>query len=259
MILKKIVCSLVFLFFLFDILSATNPVPISRGVSIQKHFVKNNDHVNWLVIHDNENDALSAMRWAIKEYGGFGYEVKNHYQPDRRILKEKEGRFLFSYDPNRIFTDIGIYQTLAHYNRNYRRIKKSGFLIIKKKIRKSFLKILPMNNRQYLIALHNNESRSTISVLNFYRKKGFFIFRNPKEDVKNFVIVTKKKDFEILMKIGINAVWQFEVTPDNNDGSLSVYCKMENIPYINIETRSGDIQSQKKIIGLIIQKIIQKK
>lgn len=240
------------------VLAFTQTNRISQGAAIMKFNSQKSPHVNWLVIHQDEKDAIDVMRWAVKTFGGNSYLIQNKNRPHKRILKEIRGRNYFYYDPNRIFTDIGIRKTLAHCNRHVKRIKRTGYQILKSQIRQGFVRFLPLNRKTYLVALHNNDKRSSISVLDYYRKKGFFIFRNPKEQIKNFVIVTQKEDFEILMKNGINVVWQYVVNDQNNDGSLSIYCSQNKIPYINIEAVYGDKESQKKMTQIVYQKIIKK-
>lgn len=231
--------------------------PITQGISVRESFVKDNSRVNWCVIHDNENDAAAVLHWALKEYGGYGFEVLNSRQSNKRIHKAVYNKLEIYYDPNRIFTDEGIYKTIYQYNRKPKKVIKTAQRILSETIRPALLKILRFESSHYLIALHNNYKTGDVSILDFYRKKGFFIFREPGESIKNFALVTRKKDFDTLSKKGINVVWQFEINPDNNDGSLSVYSLRHNLPYVNIESVFGDIESQKKIIRVIVEQLLK--
>ena len=42
---------------------------------MKKIMRQSNPKVNLLVIHHNESDARRTMEWALKTYGGTGYEA----------------------------------------------------------------------------------------------------------------------------------------------------------------------------------------
>jgi hypothetical protein len=100
-------------------------------------------------------------------------------------------------------------------------------------------------------------NRGDISVDYFYGKKGFYIFQSPKYHEKNFVLVTRERDFKILMKQGVNVVWHYEIYKKNDDGSLSVHALQNDYAYLNIESRFGDREGQKKIVDVVMKHIIE--
>ena len=58
-------------------------------------------------------------------------------------------------------------------------------------------------------------------------------------------------DIELCKKLGLNVILQ-----DNeacvNDGSLSVHCGKNNIPYINVEAQKGHLSEQIDLIRIVI-------
>ena len=158
------------------------------------------------------------------------------FGPHQRIVRHGKGLGSFLYDPNRIFTDAGILATINHYNRFFPGKKKSlkliknAFQILKRKVRPELLKRIPLNPQTYVIALHNTRSYTPYSALKYLDRPEYEVYLNPAHPVKNFVIVTRQKEFEILKTEGINSVWQKTVNLEKNDGSLSAYAGIQGMP-----------------------------
>lgn len=242
----------------------TKVVRINNSVSLRCYFVKANKKVNWLAIHNNESDAIRAMNWAAEKYGGKAIQVLNRRRGLQRALKGGYGRYVYVYDPNRIFTNLGIIKTVLHYNVYYARRSRRSRRILRRvvrnlayTVRRKFLKSFSLSRKRYMIALHNNMSSGKVSINQYHKKKGYYIFQNPFEDPKNFVLTIRYKDFKILAKQGLNVVYQAKAGRKQNDGSLSYYCHKKGFLYLNIETRFGKLEDQKRIIKIIMENLIK--
>ncbi|MBK7099776.1 MAG: hypothetical protein IPH58_17615 [Sphingobacteriales bacterium] len=102
----------------------------------------------------------------------------------------------------------------------------------------------------YIVALHNNTD-SSYSILSYLNAKDAEdVYINENEDIDDFFFVTARSEFEYFKSLGRNVVLQSEEVKD--DGSLSVYCQNNGIPYINIEAQHGHLQEQAEMIKEIL-------
>ena len=213
--------------------------------------------IKWIQIHANETEALKTMFWALERFGGYSYQVINHKKwPQREIKDQVEGK-RFYYDPNRIFSDKGINETLLFYNAIFFQKKKKTQKLKKKaaeklkKIQKFFLEKLDFDPEVYLIALHNNMNKTEFS-LEKYLKKPYSLFyqvyQNENENPKNFFIVVEENAFMFFKSRKENVIWLQKADEKMDEGSLGFYCKKNGFPYLNIETRFGDFEKQKKMV-----------
>jgi hypothetical protein len=62
-------------------------------------------------IHDNENTAVEAAKEIIEKYGGTLIELRNN---GKRLINFSLKDEQFTFDPNRIFTKVGIRKTLKN-------------------------------------------------------------------------------------------------------------------------------------------------
>lgn len=203
--------------------------------SLQKYILLN--------LHENEVTSISVAKEIVKRYGGkFVYLNQNG---DRNITFRLNGK-VYVVDPNRIFTRDGIRKSLNNlgdysYEAEEEVNKLAQFLL--KELTKDSLVI---------VAVHNNSdgSYSAKSYLGGYKQGAKEIYINNKEDEDDFFFVTKFEYFQYLKSKGFNVILQ-----DNenvrDDGSLSVYCGKNNIPYINVETQQGKFQKQIQMLEAI--------
>ena len=78
------------------------------------------------------------------------------------------------------------------------------------------------------------------------------VYINDSWDPDDFVYTTVEEYFNELKARGVNVILQ-----DNeacvNDGSLSVYCGQNDIPYLNIEAQKGHLEEQIQLIGIVME------
>jgi hypothetical protein len=219
----------------------------NTGINIIKYSGKPQNYI-LLNVHENETTSINAAADVSKKHGGEFLYL--HSTGDRNISFELEGR-IYTFDPNRIFTLTGIKKTLENLG-NYSKNAESEVNNLAEFILSKIIK-----DSKYIIAVHNNTdgSYAADSYYGEYKKDGKKIYLNKSEDYDDFFFVTNDDDFEYLKSKGYNVILQDN---DNvrDDGSLSVYCGKNGIPYINVETQNGKYAKQHQMIEIIVEKII---
>ena len=74
--------------------------------------IKYGEGKEFVHVHQNENTALLAAKKYIKKYGGSIVTLKHH---GTRNITFNMHNTRYEFDPNRIYTDIGIKNTLKNY------------------------------------------------------------------------------------------------------------------------------------------------
>lgn len=202
-------------------------------------------------MHDNENTAVEATKTIIAKQGGYFVELKAN--GDRLIkfsIKEKS----YTFDPNRIFTTVGIKKTLENYGNTSSEAEKEVGNFAGNLISKFF------TNSEVIIAVHNNTDEQ-YSVKSYesgqeFEKDASQVYINPKKDIDDFFYVTAEKHFQMLKDKGFNVVLQNNVNV-TDDGSLSVYCGNKKITYVNVESEHGHLEEQIKMLE-ILREVIKK-
>lgn len=187
---------------------------------------------NFVHVHQNETTALSAALITIRENGG---SVLTLQHPGGRNIVFHLQKKRYEFDPNRIFTDIGIKKTLTTFG-NYSLKAHAAVKVLANKI----LNSLPQHGK--IIAVHNNESYSLHNYLpghaNAHDARKIHI--DTQHYYRNFYLVTQKWDFLRLKKLHFNSVLQAKLAPD--DGSLSVYLAARD--YVNVEAGYDQLKAQ---------------
>jgi len=197
----------------------------------------------YISLHDDENTAVGAIESQLDcNFNGRFVEL-NH--SGERLVKFKLGGENYIFDPNRIFTPTGVKASLekySKYNADAAKIVESfGAFIVD-----SLLKEAEM-----VVAIHNNGNNG-YSILD-YKKGGVYqadaadVFINEDADVDNFLYVTEKHFFDVFKNNNFNVILQNN-SKVTDDGSLSVYCGLNNKKYINIEAQDGELVTNIKMI-----------
>ncbi len=182
-------------------------------------------------VHHNEQTALKAAKAVIKEDGGSlitlihsgGRNIVFHLDKER-----------YEFDPNRIFTDVGIKKTLTQYSHYSPEAHAE--------VKKLALKIEELIPPGKVIAVHNNSSYSLKDYLPGHNlaKEAKKLYMNPEGYYRNFYLVTKLSDYLRLKMEGFNGVLQKPNATD--DGSLSIL--MAKNEYINVEAGYDQLKEQ---------------
>ena len=190
-----------------------------------------------IALHQNESTSVSAGKKVLARaqlielrHSG-GREVKFTLKSKRYVI-----------DPNRIFTEVGIKNTLRGNPKSpevYQAVK-------------NFAREITSRLSGRVIALHNNTngSYSILSYLGPLSGDAAAVSVNPKHDPDDFFLVTERSMFEKAKRAGYNVLLQSSRAKD--DGSLSIYCMRQGIPYVNVEAQNGHTKIQIEMLQFIL-------
>jgi hypothetical protein len=193
-------------------------------------------------LHSDESTSVAAAEKILKERGGLLIKVENKNKRNIRFRLHKK---YYTFDPNRIFSRVGIEKTLS-------RFKNIDPVAIAEteKFAKRILSLLP-KKFDCLFALHNNTD-GNLSVTSFlpgqeYATDAKKVYAADQQDPDDFFLTTDSLLFERLSAEKYNTVWQDNIMVQQ-DGSLSVYCGEKNIRYLNCETEHGRLKQYEEMI-----------
>ncbi len=204
-------------------------------------------------LHDNEFASAEAAEKMLGQTGGLFIEIDNK---GRRLINFKKSGKIFHFDPNRIFTPLGLKKNLHFLNEQVTPAALSSV----KAFAVFILQKIP-DSATVLISLHNNKngeySIKTYKTKSNYATDVLKIYSNKKNDPDNFFIVTRNKIFVELKKARYNVVLQnSKISKD--DGSLSIYYgRRKKIVYVNVEAQQGSLQEQVRMLHTLTN-ILQK-
>lgn len=197
-------------------------------------------------VHDNETTSVEAAKSILEQKGGTLIKIDNGGQ---RIIRFRLKGIRYSFDPNRMFSRIGIEQTL----RDNRKISNAAIEEVDKFAHR-LLEMIP-DSTSCIIALHNNteEAFSVKSYLpgsdrQFDAKA---VYADSLQDVDDIVFTTDSLLYQKMADNNYNSIWQDNVNV-RKDGSLSVYCGERNQRYINIETQHGKVKQYMEMLEKLL-------
>ena len=201
--------------------------------------------LTYVNVHENEQTSVEAARQVMGRHGGRLLELKARRQ---RLVSFTRGGIQYTFDPNRIFTDVGIQKTLRRYGpySSAAQAEVAGLAAaIVDEVTRG--RVFPV------VALHNN-SGGPYSVESYRSGAALAadaaeVHVNPRRSRADFFIVTERKAYAVLSGLAFNVVLQSETPTD--DGSLSVYCQRQAIPYINVETQAGRLTRQIQMLDTV--------
>ncbi len=195
----------------------------------------------FLSLHDDENTSVDAFKEVHEEIDHAA--MVELQQSGSRLLKYGHGENDYFVDPNRIFSIIGLNNSLKKHNKSY----PAEISVSLARFTKNILEhILPEDQKTYLVALHNN-TNDQYSIKSYLgNPDAEKVNINPSEDPDDFFLVTEISDFEYFKSLKRNVVLQSHDAFD--DGSLSIYCERFERPYINIEAQDGHKSIQRSMI-----------
>ena len=187
-------------------------------------------------VHDNETTSVEAAKSILEQKGGTLIKIENNGQ---RIIRFRLKGISYRFDPNRMFSRIGIEQTL----RDNRKISNAAIEEVDK-FANRLLEIIP-DSTSCIIALHNNteEAFSIKSYLPGSDRQfdARAVYVDSLQDVDDIALTTDSLLYQKMADNGYNSIWQDNVNV-RKDGSLSVYCGERSQRYINIETQHGKVK-----------------
>lgn len=213
-----------------------------------------NRFATFIALHENETASVAAYLDIASSLPNTALFRINQF--GQRNLRYKTNDNTYHFDPNRIFSLVGIKNTLLKLNPNVKSIP----LEVEEGIQRFSDSLLSIFRREldsgYLVAIHNN-TNNNFSVRSYVNSKNVIAtYVNSDEDIDNFYIVNTLSDFEYFKSINRNVVCQREEGLD--DGSLSIYCTKNNIRYINIEVEMGNVNKHREMIQEVYSLFKQK-
>ena len=186
-------------------------------------------------LHDNEVTSVQAARAVLQERGGTMIKLENKQQ---RVIRFRLKGTSYGFDPNRMFSRVGIEQTL----RDNRRISREAMEEVEKFARR-VLQLIP-GNTSCIVALHNNTEQA-FSVKSYLpgsdrQFDARAVYADSLQDVDDIAFTTDSLLYQKMADQRYNSIWQ-DNERARRDGSLSIYCGERGRRYINIETQHGKV------------------
>ena len=194
-------------------------------------------------VHDDENTSVRAGRQVLRETGGRLIELS--HSGHRLVTFELDG-LEYRFDPNRIFSDAGIRETLTRRGA-YSEAGHRAVAAFAGKLLHQFA----LDREPVIIALHNTDGRGlTIKsylTTNELSSASTQVYVSAQRAAGDFFYVTDQRFFDYLQ------AWDFNVTLQDDarvpdDGSLSVYFARRGIPYVNIEADLTHLTEQVEMV-----------
>lgn len=219
------------------------------SVNVVKHSFGQGGYV-FYNMHDNENTGVEAALKVLKKSGGELYELV--HSGERYIKFELNGTE-FLIDPNRIYTDTGVWRELERSGDR----DSTAFEMVRS-FGKAVVDLIAVDDQSLIIALHNN-TEDNYSSLSYakgadYETDAEAVYIGKHRDPDEFYFVTTPRLFGMLSPIGYNVVLQNNASV-TDDGSLSVYCGHRGIEYVNIEAQHGHRKANKKMLRRMLQEL----
>ncbi|MBK8311438.1 MAG: hypothetical protein IPL04_11605 [Chitinophagaceae bacterium] len=202
-------------------------------------------------VHANETSSFNAAKSVLEQTGGTLIKIENTNQ---RVIKFRLNGITYGFDPNRIYSRIGIEQTL----RDNRRTSKQAILEIEK-FAGMLLQLIP-DSTKCIIALHNN-TEEAYSVRSYLpdgnrKKDAKAVYNDSTQDVDDIAFTTDSLLYQRMADFGFNSIWQ-DNEKVKKDGSLSVYCGENDKRYINIETQHGKVEQYIIMLEKLLQLLFE--
>jgi len=198
-------------------------------------------------LHDNEFTSVQAARSVLEETGGTLIKVENKQQ---RVIRFRLKGIPYGCDPNRIFSRVGIEETL----RENGRVSRDAVEEVEK-FAQRILDLIP-DSTSCVVALHNNteEAYSVKSYLPGGRKvrDARAVYADSLQDVDDIILTTDSMLYRKMAEQGFNSIWQDNERAEK-DGSLSIYFGERKKRYINIETQHGKVAQYVKMFQKLVE------
>lgn len=186
---------------------------------------------NFVHVHHNETTALRAAKTVVAQEGG---SVMTLVHSGGRNIVFHLNKKRYEFDPNRIYTDVGIRKTLTQFGAYSRRAHAQV-----KSLADNIKALLPQGK---IIAVHNNNGYSIKEYLpgKDLHHDAEALYLNPRRFYRDFYLVTRQREFKRLKHLHFNTILQAKKATD--DGSLSIYLAHRN--YVNVEAAYGELRAQ---------------
>jgi len=205
----------------------------------------------YLNVHDDENTSVKAGKKILAASGGRLIELRHN---GKRFVVFKLDDQTYRFDPNRIFSPVGIRATLER-TRNYSEAARREI----EQFTARFLETFALDREPVIIALHNTGGGGLS--INSYLTTGnkpttaSVTHVSTNRFVGDFFYVTDRRFFDYLQARDFNVTLQDDANvPD--DGSASVYFARKGIPYINVEADVSHLREQTEMVRVAQEMVV---
>lgn len=198
-------------------------------------------------VHDNEDASVKAAEAVLTKTGGTLIKFDNKRQRNIKFTLNKQ---TYEFDPNRIFSQEGIMQTLQDNKKVTPRVVSEI-----EAFARNTLCLLP-DSISCIVALHNN-SEGAFSINSYLaggsrEKDAKTVYSNELEDADDIVLTTDSLLYAGMVKAGYNSILQDNLNA-RKDGSLSIHFGELGKRYINIETQAGKTEQYKAMFMKLLE------
>jgi len=223
----------------------THKIGNSR-IRIQTFQYGDRKDIVFISLHDNEFTGLEPTKLLLEEHGGLLIKIENNYNRNINFSLDQRS---YTFDPNRMFSKIGIQKTLKSFGRtNSKAVNEVD------KFTKRILQLFP-KGFNCAIALHDNTdggySVKHYQSGNQYGNDARLVSIEASQDPDDFFLTTDSLLFHQLSAKKYNTILQHNQRA-KQDGSLSVYFGKKNIRYLNCETQHGKTAQFKEMMETAI-------
>lgn len=201
-------------------------------------------------VHENERTSVCAARALLAARHDSRLVVLRGQ--GRRHVVFWMGARPYLFDPNRIFSDQGIEETLR-YHGAYSRAAHDAVA----RLRDAIVAAVRPDRTELIVALHNNGIGQY--TIDSYRKDGAHAAQAQEvrlcadADAGDFFLVNQPQAFHALHASGYSVVLQ---RPDSrDDGSMSQQFVGGHPLYINAEARHGHIAEQYQMLATVLERV----
>lgn len=226
----------------------TESVPVRIGETTIEVIIHKAEEpgLTYFVLHENEKTAAEAALDVVRRNGGRLIEIT--HTEERNVTFEMDGE-TYVFDPNRIFTEAGRVATLTDLSRSSPEALEAVATFAD-----ALLDILAAGQGDVIVTVHNN-TRGEYSTFSYeddaqYAVDALYVHIADREDPDNFFFVTEEDLYESVRSAGYNVILQDNLNV-TDDGSLSVYAGIHNIPYVNVEAEHGQFEAQVEMLEFL--------
>lgn len=193
-------------------------------------------------LHENESTSVQA---ALSQSDACPARLFRFDAGGQRRITFRLDNDEYSFDPNRIFSAVGVAATLRKYRPEVSEQVEAAVAAFATEL----TQVWEIDSAAAVLTLHN--TGDDYSVLAYAdggtdAASAAEVHIEPEQHRHDFFFVSQRRIFEGLVARGFNVVLQRPAVVD--DGSLSVYCAERNIPYVNVEARHGQIEPQAEML-----------
>ena len=190
--------------------------------------------------HEDEKTSYETSKQLVHKYGGKLVAIKQY---GKRLLEIEHQRKTYKVDPNRIFTEEGIRNTLIKYGEFNQDVAKA--------VQDFADRIASLVIGELVIAVHNNYNKeyNVSSYKNSQEVK--YYYQNPGKGKGEFFYTTDEQFFNFAKVAGYNAVVQSSSV--KNDGSFSVYAAAQGVEYVNLEVQRGKQSLEQEMLLFLLR------